>query len=109
MKNAWVAATALALGCAGMAATHQTAPVTPKPVVVNIDTNQTARPISKYVYGMFIENLGSLVYRSLWSEKLDDRKFYAPITSKVPETGNASRPFRGMQPRQWQPVGPDAF
>ena len=31
---------------------------------------------------MFIEHIGSLIYRSLWSEMLDDRKFYFPITSK---------------------------
>ena len=31
---------------------------------------------------MFIEHIGPLIYRSLWSEMLDDRKFYFPITSK---------------------------
>ncbi len=107
MKAAWVAATAMALGCAGMAATRPAAPETAKPVVVQINASQTARPVSKYIYGMFIENLGSLVYRSLWSEMLDDRKFYFPITSEAPETAQASPGFRGMQPRRWQPDGPE--
>lgn len=108
MKLACVAAAALALGCTGMAATHQSVPNPPQPVAVKIDASRTARPVSKYIYGMFIENLGSLVYRSLWSEMLDDRKFYAPITDKTPEAESASRSFRGMQPRRWQPVGPGA-
>jgi alpha-L-arabinofuranosidase len=67
-------------------------------------------PISKYEYGMFIEHLGSLVYRSLWSEMLDDRKFYFPISSQKP--GTPAGPPRGrpgrMPLRKWRSVGPEA-
>lgn len=81
----------------------------PQPIVVNIDAAQTAAPVSKYEYGMFIEHIGSLIYRSLWSEMLDDRKFYFPIASNESEA--AGRPqggaMRGMQLRKWRPVGPD--
>ncbi|MGC2635915.1 MAG: alpha-N-arabinofuranosidase [Acidobacteriaceae bacterium] len=77
------------------------------PIVVNIDAQQTGTPTSKYEFGMFIEHIGPLIYRSLWSEMLDDRKFYFPITAAEPGT-QAQRPggFPGMQLRKWHPVGP---
>ena len=78
-------------------------------IASNIDASQTGTPISKYLYGGFIEHGGLLMYRSLWSEMIDDRKFYFPITSKAPEAPprRPGGPFRGMQPHRWQPVGPD--
>lgn len=78
-------------------------------VTSNVDASQIAAPISKYLYGGFIEHGGQLMYRSLWSEMVDDRKFYFPITSKAPEAPprRAGGPFRGMQLHRWQPVGPD--
>ena len=59
---------------------------------------------------MFIEHIGPLIYRSLWSEMIDDRKFYFPITSAEPDASGPAaeqRPLRGMQLRKWHPVGPD--
>jgi len=75
---------------------------------VNIDTQQTAQPVSAYEYGMFIEHIGSLIYRSLWSEMLDDRKFYFPIKPEEPQTAAPAQggPFRNMQLRKWHPIGP---
>ena len=78
-------------------------------VTANIDTSQIGVPVSKYIYGGFIEQGGTLIYRSLWSEMIDDRKFYNAISSKEPEApprrqGGA---FRDMQLRRWRPVGPD--
>jgi alpha-N-arabinofuranosidase len=80
-----------------------------KTVVASIDTTNASEPVSKYEYGMFIEHIGSLIYRSLWSEMLDDRKFYFPILSKEPEAAGRAQggPMRGMQLRKWRPVGPD--
>ncbi|MDE3200346.1 MAG: alpha-N-arabinofuranosidase, partial [Acidobacteriota bacterium] len=78
------------------------------PIVVHIDANQTAPPISKYEYGMFIEHIGPLIYHSVWAEMLDDRKFYFPINSQPDKKG---RPSVGPPMRQllkWRPVGPDA-
>ena len=75
-------------------------------VTVNIDLSKTGTPVSKYELGMFIEHIGSLIYRSLWSEMLDDRKFYFPISSKE-EPPSRQAGFRGMQLRKWRPVGPD--
>ena len=51
----------------------------PSRIVATIDAQQTAPPVSKYEFGMFIEHIGSLIYRSLWSEMLDDRKFYLSL------------------------------
>jgi alpha-N-arabinofuranosidase len=81
----------------------------PKQIEATIDISQTSAPISKYEHGMFIEHIGMLIYRSLWSEMLDDRKFYFPISSKEPEAAARAQggPFRGMQVRKWRPVGPD--
>src|SRR5579875_3744763 len=79
-----------------------------QPLQVDIDARQTARSVSPYEYGMFIEHIGELVYRSLWSEMLDDRKFYFPIQlepAQAPASAPAG-PFRGMQPRKWYTVGP---
>jgi alpha-L-arabinofuranosidase len=79
-----------------------------KTPVATIDTTKVSEPISKYEYGMFIEHIGSLIYRSLWSEMLDDRKFYYPITSKEPEVARQAPRFGAFMPRKWRPVGPDA-
>jgi alpha-N-arabinofuranosidase len=95
----------------GLAYVQAAAAASAKTIVVTIDTTKLSEPVSKYEYGMFIEHIGSLIYRSLWSEMLDDRKFYYPITSKEPEAaahGPAGR-FRMFQLRRWRPVGPDEF
>ena len=80
-------------------------------IVATIDTTKVSEPISQYEYGMFIEHIGSLIYRSLWSEMLDDRKFHFPISSKEPESAGQAQggPMRNMQLRKWRPVGPDEF
>lgn len=97
------------LGCAAIAAAQQTGTGMPEHLTVNIDTRQTAPPVSKYEHGMFIEHIRTLIYRTLWSEMLDDRKFYFPITSQEPEAPAAEQrgPFRRLALRKWRPVGPD--
>jgi len=99
----------LSTGFIAAAAAQQAEPKVPDQLKVTIDTNQIAPPISKYVFGSFIEHIGPLIYRSLWSEMLDDRKFYFPINSQVEEA--PARPGggggRGMPLRKWRPVGPD--
>lgn len=73
-----------------------------------IDTQHTADPVSKYIFGGFIEHIGTTIYRSLWAELLDDRKFYFPISSIDPPSaaGRQGNPIR-TQLRKWRPVGPD--
>ena len=73
------------------AAAQQNEPGAAEQIKVSIDTQRVAAPISKYLYGGFIEHGGTLIYRSLWSEMIDDRKFYFPITSQeAPEPASAS-------------------
>src|ERR1700733_16195527 len=79
---------ALSLESALTTAAQQAEPAAPKPLMVTIDTAKTADPVSKYEFGMFIEHIGPLIYRSLWSEMLDDRKFYFPVSSKDTVTPN---------------------
>ncbi len=51
---------------------------------VNVDLGQPGAPISKYIYGQFIEHLGRCIYGGLWAEMLEDRKFYYPVTGEAP-------------------------
>jgi len=46
---------------------------------VTIDAAKTGRPVSKYIYGQFIEHLGRCIYQGIWAEMLEDRKFYWPV------------------------------
>jgi alpha-N-arabinofuranosidase len=56
----------------------------PPDVQVSVDVAKTRAPISKYVYGQFIEHLGRCIYGGLWAEMLEDRKFYYPVTGEAP-------------------------
>ena len=82
-----------------------------QPVTATIDATKTGAPISPYVYGQFLEHAGNLVYGSLWSQMLDDRKFYyrvEPAPAKESDSGERGfrRRMRGVGPGRWNPVGP---
>lgn len=47
-----------------------------------IDVGETRPPISKYIYGQFIEHLGRCIYGGIWAEMLEDRKFYYDVGSE---------------------------
>src|SRR5581483_10569539 len=101
------AATLLLAGALQPGEAQQNSASSPKEIKVHIDARQAARPVSPYEYGMFIEHIGALIYRSLWSEMLDDRKFYFPIKPEEPASpAPAQGPFRNMQLRKWLPIGP---
>ena len=51
---------------------------------VSIDTTKTREPISEYIYGQFIEHFGRCIYGGIWSEMLEDRKFFYPVTGEAP-------------------------
>ncbi|MHB8636546.1 MAG: alpha-N-arabinofuranosidase [Fimbriimonadaceae bacterium] len=74
-------------------------------ITAKIDASRTSAPISPYVYGMFLEHIGSLITGSIWAEMLDDRKFYKPIPSAAPEQTGGPRFGRG-QLRPWTLIGP---
>ena len=107
MRKIRAIVTASLLGCLPVVA-QQHQPNIPKPLIVTIDTQQTADPVSKYVFGSFIEHIGTLIYRSMWAELLDDRKFYFPISSQDSESPRTQggNPMR-QQLRKWRPIGPD--
>ena len=46
---------------------------------VTIDIDKTGKPISKYIYGQFIEHLGRCIYQGIWAEMLEDRKFFYSV------------------------------
>ena len=107
-RFALFAAAALSVGFISAAAAQQAAPGAPDRLKVTINAQQTAEPVSKYIFGSFIEHIGTIIYRSMWAEMLDDRKFYFPISSRDPQVparpqGNPMR----MLLRKWRPVGPD--
>jgi alpha-L-arabinofuranosidase len=93
---AWPAATSLGRLSA--------VPTEPQAVV---DASRTLAPISKYIYGQFIEHLGRCIYQGIWAEMLEDRKFYYPVGDRespwraVGEAGNVRMnpvlPFVGRQ------------
>jgi alpha-N-arabinofuranosidase len=46
---------------------------------VTIETAKTLAPMSKYIYGQFIEHLGRCIYQGIWAEMLEDRKFFYAV------------------------------
>jgi alpha-L-arabinofuranosidase len=108
VKGWMFAAAAIWLGCMGAASAQQPRSGVPERLQVTIDTQTTSPPISKYLYGQFIEHIRSTMYSSLWAEMLDDRKFYFPITDAKPEppAQAGGGPFGGRL-REWRPVGGD--
>jgi alpha-L-arabinofuranosidase len=78
-----------------------------QPIAVTIDASKTYAPISKYVYGQFIEHIGGIINNGLWAEMLDDRKFYYPITSQPPAATADPARARRAPLRRWTPIGPN--
>lgn len=78
---------------------------------VKIDFEKTRPPISKYIYGQFIEHLGRCIYGGIWAEMLEDRKFFYPITAEFNPWGTADDPywesgeFKYLNASPWQVLG----
>lgn len=105
---AFFATTLISLGLAPAAGTLHSQEGAPDQLRVAIDTQQTSDPVSKYIFGSFIEHIGTTIYRSLWAELLDDRKFYFPISSTdLPAPARPQGNPMRMQLHKWRPVGPD--
>ncbi len=64
----------------------------PLPLSIVVDAGKTGEPVSKYIYGQFIEHLGRCIYGGIWAEMLQDRKFFDPVG-------------KGESP--WKAIGPD--
>jgi alpha-N-arabinofuranosidase len=82
-------------------------------VNVAIDASKTGAPISKYIYGQFLEHGGDIVNTGVWAELLADRKFFYPVSATAPQPpqpiGNAAGNPRFRRPitRWWAPIGGD--
>jgi alpha-N-arabinofuranosidase len=80
-------------------------------ITATIDTSKTGAPISKNIFGQFLEHGGDIVNTGVWSEMLADRKFFYPIaaTAPIPPSvmGNAggNPRFRRTPTRWWTPIG----
>ncbi|MCC6142669.1 MAG: alpha-N-arabinofuranosidase, partial [Candidatus Hydrogenedentes bacterium] len=96
---------AFCCGCASAAST-----------TVSIDATAEQEPISPYVYGQFIEHLGRCIYGGIWSEMLEDRKFYYPVDGKQSGWGEhqgndttwegEGMPYEILTASPWQIIGP---
>jgi alpha-N-arabinofuranosidase len=76
-----------------------------QPVPATIDASRTAAPITKLVFGGFMEPATT----GVWAEMLADRKFFNRVTSQPdPDAVTGGFGRRGPQ-RRWMPVGPDEF
>jgi len=90
----WLLGPVLMIVLAGTAAAQ--------PVAVSVDATRVAPPITKLVFGGFMEPATT----GVWAEMLADRKFYAEVSSKPPAVPTAGFGRRGPL-RRWVPVGPD--
>jgi alpha-N-arabinofuranosidase len=80
-------------------------------VNATVDTSKTGSPISKNIYGQFLEHGGDIVNTGVWSELLVDRKFFYPVAATAPTPppviGNAggNPRFNRVPTRWWTPIG----
>jgi alpha-N-arabinofuranosidase len=77
---------------------------------VLIEANSIGEPISKYIYGQFIEHLGRCIYGGIWAEMLEDRKFYFPITPnydpyRATRGVSKDKPYAVVGASPWQIIG----
>ena len=79
-----------------------------QPIQATIDASKTGAPISKYIYGQFLEHIGGIVNNNIWAEMLDDRKFYYPINLHPPAEPSGPS-WRRTALRHWMPIGADEF
>jgi alpha-N-arabinofuranosidase len=75
-----------------------------QPVAVTIDAARTGQPITRLMFGGFMEPATTQV----WAEMLSDRKFFNEISSKAAPATSGGFGRRGPQ-RRWMPVGADEY
>jgi len=81
-------------------------------VSATVDASKAGEPITKYIYGQFIEHTRDLINRSIWAEMLDDRKFFYDVDSKPEDSASPRDPALPTRPaakrNHWRPIGPDS-
>jgi len=74
-----------------------------------IDASKKGEPISKYIYGQFIEHLGRCIYGGIWAEMLEDRKFYYPVNAAFDAETGTQEPqaerFPVIRNSPWKIIG----
>ncbi|EGF90004.1 alpha-N-arabinofuranosidase 1 [Asticcacaulis biprosthecium C19] len=76
-------------------------------IASTIQAGREGPALNPFLYGGFLEHIGNLINHSLWSEVLDDRKFFQPINSQPsPKADGPASRRRDML--KWVPVGPDS-
>ncbi len=99
---------AVLAGCQQLQQPVETTPA--QKISVAIDTDKTGEPISKYIYGQFIEHLGRCIYGGIWAEMLEDRKFYYPVTDDYKPYSTTGKQGGGYFPvltgSPWRVIGP---
>jgi alpha-N-arabinofuranosidase len=75
-SRSWLGAMGVVLLIAGGGVPGQAQ--VPAPAVI-VDAASPTAPMSKYIYGQFIEHLGRCIYGGIWAEMLEDRKFFYPV------------------------------
>ena len=83
---------------------------------VTVDTTKSGAPISKYIYGQFIEHLGRCIYGGIWAEMLEDRKFFYAVTGEAPawtmytpskrSYDGEGHPYELLTGSPWMTMGP---
>ncbi len=74
-------------------------------IAAGVNTQAMGPLVPSKLYGGFIEHIGNLINHSLWSEMLDDRKFYYGVIEK-PEV-KPTHPLAALSFNQkWLAVGP---
>ena len=103
----------ICIGCIVMSvlASRSPASAQERTLSATIDVAKTGTPISKNIYGQFLEHGGDIVNTGVWSEMLVDRKFFYPVATKAPtpppliaNAGGNPR-FRRTPTRWWSPIG----
>src|SRR3984885_9650798 len=83
-------------------------------ITATVDIAKTGAPISKNIYGQFLEHGGDIVNNGIWSEMLVDRKFFYPVAASAPtpppvmSNAGGNPRFRRTPTRWWAPVGGDS-
>ena len=98
MRANWLIFLLLAAGLASTASAQR--------VAVTIDAAKPGSPISKLMFGGFMEPATT----SIWAEMLSDRKFFNEINSQPDPAPAATGAGRMMgATRRWRPIGADGF
>src|SRR5580692_2622106 len=102
MQGSAAAAGITALGGTVLSHAAMAAPA----IGVGIDVAKKSDPFGKYIFGALIEHIAGGINYSLWSEVLEDRKFYWGVDNQpVPESARLGA--RGVTAK-WMPLGPES-